>query len=215
MKKLFAATTLLIFCLLPAVYAFTDTPSANDIIKKVQQKIEKVPLIEATYVQRFHWSLADAHEEYGGKIYLGEKDAFRIETPQQLIVSDGKSVWTYSEANQQVIIDRLDPDQGNYLPRHLFISYKKDYDVTVEGEETVDGKACYHLIMTSKSQDVFIRKIDVWIDKSDWLTRRLSYLDVNENTTDYAIQEIVLKKQRKPGLFVYKGVDGVEVVDLR
>lgn len=215
MKKIYAITSLSILCLLPAVYAFTDTPSANDIIKKVQEKIDKVPLIEALYVQRFHWSLAGAEEEYSGKIYLGENDAFRIETPQQLIVSDGKSVWTHSDVNQQVIIDRLDPDQGNYLPRHLFISYKKDYAVSVAGEEAVDGRPCYHLTMTSKSRDVFIQKIDVWIDKSEWLTRRLSYLDVNENITDYTIKEILLKTGRKPDLFQYKEQAGVEVVDLR
>jgi chaperone LolA len=190
-------------------------PSAKEIIRRVQQKIERIGLIEAEFVQTFYWSLAAAEEEFHGKIYIGKNDEFRIETPEQVIVSDGESVWTWSMTNRQVIIDYMDQSQESFLPRHLFANYSKDYKVTLNGTERLGEWNCYHLILESKSPDVFLQKIEVWIDPTEWLTRKLTYLDANENLTAFEIKKIQLKAKADGSLFNFVPDDSVEVVDLR
>ena len=190
-------------------------PSAKEIIRNVQKKIEKVSLIEAEFIQTFYWSIAEEEEQYDGKVYIGKGDEFRIEIPDQIIVSDGESVWTWSMANQQVIIDYMDQSQESYLPKHMFANYSKEYNVSLKGLVKLDEWECYHLVFISKNPDVFIRKIDVWIDANEWLTRRLVYLDANDNMTTYEIKKIELKANSDPALFRFVPDKSTEVVDLR
>lgn len=207
---------LLPICLLPGtLLAFDKNPTAKQIINNVQKKLENIKLIEADFNQTFYWSLAEEEEQYKGKIYIGENDEFRIETPHQLIVSDGTSVWTLSQAEKQVIIDYLDPTEGNYLPKHLFVNYHKDYELEMIGAENISVWECYHVVLKSKTSDVFIQKIDIWIDKKEWLTRKLVYFDANENTTTYNINEIKLATTPNKKLFLYTQDESIEVVDLR
>jgi chaperone LolA len=216
MKNLTTKLLILLLSIFPQISRAADKdPSAEQIIKNVQKKLENVQIIEAEFLQTFYWSLAEEEEQNSGKIYIGKKDAFRIETSHQLIVSDGKSVWTLSTLEKQVIIDYLDPTEGNYLPHQLFVNYHKDYDVELIGVEIFENKQCYHITLTSQTQDVFIQKLDVWVDKKEWLTRKLTYLDANENITTYIINKITLLTKSNNDLFRFTPDDSFEVVDLR
>jgi len=216
MKNITLQLLLLLLIIFPQISHATDKDlSAEQIIKNVQKKLEDVQVIEAEFSQTFYWSLAEEEEQNSGKIYIGKKDAFRIETPHQLIVSDGKSVWTLSTIEKQVIIDYLDPNEGSYLPHHLFVNYHKDYDVELIGLEVFESRQCYHITLKSQSPDVFIQKLDVWVDKKEWLTRKLTYFDANENSTTYIINKITLLTNSNNDLFHYIPDDSIEVVDLR
>ena len=207
---------LLPICVLPVISLAQDkNTTAKQLISNVQKKLENIKLIEAEFIQTFYWSLAEEKEENLGKIYIGKNDEFRIETPHQLVVSDGKSVWTVSLVEKQVIIDFLDPTESNYLPQHLFANYHKDFDIELAGMENVDQWQCYHIVMKSRTPDIFIQKIDIWIDKIEWLTRKLSYFDANENTTSYIIKKIRLLDTSNNTLFRYMPGDSSEVIDLR
>ncbi len=189
--------------------------SASDIIKKVRKKIDKVTLISAEFVQTFEWAIAGESRENTGKIYIGRKDAFRIQTPEQVIISDGKTVWTIDNVNRQVIIDNLDNSEDALLPRQLFVRYEKDYRVSLAGIEKVQKHDCYHLILMPKNEDVYIQKLEVWINRKTWLTQKVSYLDANDNVTTYLIQNIQLLNQSQKDLFRYTEQPDFEVIDMR
>jgi len=190
-------------------------PTADEIIRNVQKKFDKVPLVFAEFIQTFHWSVAEQTQEFKGQIYIGKNNDFRIQTPEQLIISDGKSVWTADKVNQQVIIDYLDNSQDVFLPRQLFARYKKEYKTSLAGVEKIQEKECYHLVLIPKNKDEFIQKLEVWIDKDEWITKKISYLDANDNVTSYLIKDLQLLKKSDPKLFEYKPEPGLEVIDMR
>ena len=208
---------LMILSLLLAVFisGFAKEPTPDEIIRNVQKKLQNVEMISAEFVQTFFWSVADETQEYNGQIYIGKNDEFRIVTPEQLIVSDGTSVWTEDKINRQVIIDNLDKDKDEFLPRQLFIRYKKKYEIALESIELVQKKSCYHLVLIPKNRDVFIQKLEIWVDKIEWLTRKISYLDVNANVTTYLIQNIQLSAQTDQKLFRLVPDPNFEVIDMR
>jgi len=195
--------------------ALAKEPGAEEIIKKVQQRLQSAKLVEAQFVQVFQWSVAGERQEFQGKIWLGPHDAFRIESADQLIVSDGKDVWTYDKVNKQVIIDHLNPDQENYLPRQLSLRFARTYKANLLGKEDLSGRKVYHMQLQSKNPDVFIRRFDLWVDPSSWIVRKLSYLDANENVTTYVIRSIRFLQKSDGSLFQFSVPKGVEVVDLR
>lgn len=52
--------------------------------------------------------------------------------------------------------------------------YKRDYRITLVGEETISGHACYHLALQPlRTRDRDLRLRDVWVDEATYATERL------------------------------------------
>ncbi len=215
MKRSFIIIIVVFLCFGVSWDLWAKDPTVDEIINKVQARLNNAELITIEFTQTFYWSMTDETQRYSGQIFIGKGDAFRIETLEQLLVSDGKSVWTLDKANQQVIIDRLDKSQEDYLPRQLFFHFQRDYHAQLEGTQDIGGKSCYHLLLQPKNEDVYVKKLDAWIDKGEWLTRQVSYLDVNDNTTTYLIKSYQFASKSDPALFQYAVPPGIEVIDLR
>lgn len=206
---------LIFFLFLLPAEPFAKDPTAEEIIKKVQKKVENVPLIYAEFDQTFEWSIASETQKYEGKIYIGKKENFRIQTPEQLIISNGKSVWTKDQINKQVIIDHLDKSEDAFLPSQMFVRFHNDYKTTVVNSEIVLDKECFHLLLSPKNKDVYIQRLEVWVDKDSWLTKKVTYLDANDNVTTYLIKNLELRNKSDETLFLYVPETGVEVIDMR
>ena len=74
MKKFTAKLLILLLYIFPQnLPAIDKDPSAEQIIKNVQKKLEDVQVIEADFLQTFYWSLAEEEEQNSGKIYIGKK----------------------------------------------------------------------------------------------------------------------------------------------
>jgi len=215
MNRIFRIGLMLLLLFVVNQNILAKDPTAEEIMSKVQAKLNNVELVTVDFVQTFHWSMTDETQEYTGQIFIGKGDAFRIETLEQLLVCDGKSVWTLDKANKQVIIDRLDKSQEDYLPRQLFFHYQHDYRAQLLGVQEIQGQICYHLLLEPKSEDVYVKKLDAWIDKNEWLTRQVSYLDANDNTTTYLVKNYQFTGKFDTKFFQYTAAPEIEIIDLR
>ncbi|HDI51829.1 MAG TPA: outer membrane lipoprotein carrier protein LolA [Bacteroidetes bacterium] len=193
----------------------TENSKAKEIIRKVQQKFTKAQTLEAEFTQTFHWTMVDEVQTFNGKLLIGPGDKFRIETQEQFIICDGKTVWTYDIPNNQVIIDDLQKTESTLLPKKLLVKYSKEFSAKLLGKETIGGFLCYHLQLLPHTEDNYIQKMDVWIDGKQWITRRLSYVDVNQNVTTYEIKNMILGKKLSNDLFQFQFPPQVEVIDMR
>ncbi len=58
-------------------------------------------------------------------------------------------------------------------------NYYRDYDGTVTGEETIDGKACFKLDLKAKAKNVTYDGIRYWISKDNHLGVKAEFLTVS------------------------------------
>ncbi|MBN2012338.1 outer membrane lipoprotein chaperone LolA [candidate division KSB1 bacterium] len=188
---------------------------ADEVIKRAKKKYEESTSLAAAFTQQFKWKLAGESQEIQGKIWLKDGDKFKIETADQTIVSDGKTIWTYSRANNQVIIDNLKNNADNMLPNDIFVKYAEDYRPSQLSEETVLGNDCYAILLLPKTQNAFIREMKVWVDKKDWITRKIQHTDINENMTSYTLSEIEIDPALPDNLFRFPKQQGVQEIDMR
>ncbi|MBN1350859.1 outer membrane lipoprotein carrier protein LolA [candidate division KSB1 bacterium] len=189
--------------------------SAKDIVNKVKKSYNKQNNIAVEFKQIFEWKLAGKTRETTGKLFIKDKNKYRIEMPQQTIVTDGKTLWQYSMANQQVLIDVIQEKDENQLPSKMLFRYSEDYNVKLIGSEVFNGLPCYVLQLTSKTGDNFIQEMKTWIDKASWLTRKIENQDINGNLNTYIIQAITTNIKLQESLFTFKTPEGVQEVDLR
>ena len=148
-------------------------------------------------------------------LYLKSGDKYRIETENDVIVTDGRTVWTYSKANEQVIIDHLQSSDENPLPKDLLFKYSEEYNPHFVAEEKLDGKKAFKLNLVPKDEEAFVKSIQIWVDANSWLTVKVQQVDINDNVNTYFLRNAQQNVELEESLFNFQIPPETEVVDLR
>ena len=210
----FLLSILLSQCFTPPVVN-ANSKSAKEIVKRVQKKYKELRSLKADFEQEFIWQLAGETQTVKGLLYLSAGNHYRIETDTQTIVTNGTTVWIYSEPDNQVIIDSMDESGENPLPKDLLFQYSEEYKPELAGEEKFNGEKTYVLNLLPKDEDAFITSMKIWVDASSWLTIKVEQVDINENVNTYIIGNIKENLQLEDSLFNFEIPEDCEVVDLR
>ncbi len=190
--------------------------SASDIIKNVQETYEDIKYLTAEFVQIEEFGLTGAKNEVKGKIYVKGGDKYRLVTEDQVVVTNGETVWTYSVFSGQVLIDRVKENSGSLLPRDLLFKYPKTHYATLLGKVEWNGKTYYNLKLDPR-EDVhgFVKSMKLWVEPDDWFIDKIEYTDFNDNISVFEIRKSDTKTPLKDDFFNFEIKEGMEVVDLR
>lgn len=185
------------------------------VVEQVLKKYEAAKSFQADFEQTYYWVLPDTKSEQYGTIWLEGKTKFKIQTENQLIVSDGKTVWTYSKTTNQVLIDEVQKADDITLPGDIMLTFLDKYDPIYIGEELINGIKCHRLELTSKTDDQFIQKIVLWISIRDLIVKKIQQIDLNKNKNTYVLKSIKFDVLFPKDFFHYVPPDSVEVIDMR
>lgn len=214
MKKRTHVVLFLISVLFP-IQAHPARTDADEIVRKLRKKYESIKTLQVQFVQTIYWSLADEEQAVSGTLYLAAGNKYRVETDNQIIVTNGKIVWTYSRDRNQVIISALENSKENPLPRDLMLKYTRESRYTLVGQTRINGRDCYELVFIPKKEDEFLVRTRVWVDKKTWLAVKIEQEDINENITRYELKDFKINLPLSPDLFEFTVQKDMEVVDLR
>jgi outer membrane lipoprotein-sorting protein len=190
--------------------------SADEILKKVEQAYLSIDRMCADYEQTFIWTLADETNTFDGRICTAGGTKFRIENQDQIIVTNGTTLWTLNKRNQQVMIDTADKsDKEPPFLRSFVEKYRRDYNAAYAGEEMLNGEKHDKLILTAKTEDQFETEIRLWVRRDDHLVTKIVQVDINENINQYLMQNINTAVDLPAFYFVLEIPEGYQVVDLR
>ncbi len=196
--------------------SFAQDAKAVEIINKVKAKYDAITSFQAEFELTSYWKLANNVQGQKGRIWLKDKDKFRIETSDQIIVSDGKTVWTHSLYNNQVIIDKIENSANEIrLPKDIFLKYAENYVPRFIANETIDQQECAVLELKAKSDDIFIKFMKIWVNTKISVPIKIEQVDINDNTNTYRLLNVDLNKPLANNLFSYSIPDSVEIIDMR
>lgn len=203
-----------VFLLMTAIQA--NAADVNKIIKKVQKTYDKMDNLSATFKQVETFKITGSQTETSGKIFIKNGVKYRFKSEDQVIVTDGKTIWTYNEMSKQLLIDNVRENSGALLPRDLLFKYPKKYYSTLLGEEKSGKKDIYKIRLDPK-EDVhgYIKSVKLWIDKDNWHILMIETTDLNGNKSRFEITDIDTKSKLSDDLFTYQADDSVNVVDMR
>lgn len=188
----------------------------NDIIKKVQKKYDKMSNLSAEFHQIDIFKLTGSQNETVGKIFVKDGSRYRFESEDQVIVSDGQTVWTYNNISKQLIIDRVRENSGALLPRDLLFKYPKTHKATLLNEERWQGKKVYIIKLEPKENNQgFLRSIKLTILDKEWTIAAIETVDLNGNTSKFLVKNLDTKRDLPDRLFTYQPGPDTEIVDMR
>ena len=216
MKRISRWMSLTLLALLMAgSIAKAKTPSGKALIKDVQGAYKELDSFSCRFQLSFTWAMVEETDKQEGTILMAKGDKFRYETPNQVMVTDGTTLWRYSPANGQCIVENLKNVEDAALPRELLFDYPKKFDAGDVTEVNLDGRLTYQFPLHPKEGGLGIAEVTVWVDATDFITRKMQYLDDSGNQTLYSLNDIQLNPVIAEDRFVFDVPDGVKVFDLR
>ncbi len=150
-----------------------------------------------------------------GTLTLMKGNKFRVEVDGQTVVSDGATVWTYTEKNNQLLVDTYVDDALVITPDKVLTVLPSQYNTEVVGAEKVGALQTSVLKLTAKDKNASIKEMKVWVDDIESLMRKVQVTDGGGNTLTYTIDAIKVNTAPAEKTFKFSAPKGAQTVDMR
>ena len=188
---------------------------AEKLMESVINKIASYHNFEANLSYTMVNTEMNIDEKKTGRIYVSG-DKYRIEMSGQIIISDGKTMWTYLEDSQEVMVSNMEDNDESISPTKILTSYNKDYDARFDKDATYKNSNL-KLIDLKPSKGKNFEKMSVLINKKKMMLENFSVYDQNGNVFTYHIIDLKPNVELPADTFTFdpKKYPDVEVVDMR
>ena len=222
MRRLFAGT---LVCLLAMVAVATaQTPPAqslDDVIRGLEGAYGRITDLKAEFNQNAFNKSLNQTIPAAGSVYLKKGGKLRWEysqpTPQE-IVSDGKTLWVYTPALNQVNVapapEALAGPAGSFLVglgklrEHFGVRF-------MNPAQPRDGDGNVVLDLTPKQPLPTLARLILSVDPRSWEVRKAVVYDQFENTVTMRFTKMALNSNLPDSLFTFTAPKGVATVPLR
>jgi outer membrane lipoprotein carrier protein len=188
---------------------------ARDVLEKVKRKYDTIQDARLKFSQRVTFERTNLEQSSKGTLFLKNGNRYRLELGEQTIVTNGAIVWSYSQATNQVIIDKFKMDERLLTPEKVLTGAPEDFIPSSLGKERIGDMDVIALKLVPRDDRSFLSLLKLWVDVSSWLIRRAEVVDANGKTTEYEIEDVKMNIGLDDDLFVYEIPPGADVVDLR
>ncbi len=189
--------------------------SAEEVLEKVRQKYASINDAELKFSQDVTFQLSDISQHATGTLFLKKENKYRVELGDRTIVTDGTTVWSYSVPNNQVLIDDFKKNDRALSPEKLLTAPPSDEKALLVGKERVGKYETIVVKLVPSGDDSFVLWMKLWVDKDDWMIRKVQIADIHGKETTYVVIDAKINVGLQDSRFVYHIPQGAEVVDLR
>lgn len=213
MKKLF-------FVVLSAFIAHVSFAQydahALETLEAMSKKYRAFTSFEANITSTMTNEVEGIKDEFKSKITV-KGDKFRLVTPEQEIINNGVTVWTYLPSAKEVNIDNYTESSEDINPSKIYEIYKKGFKYLYLADKTEGGVLCEEIDLVPEKKDAQFFKIKMIIGKKDKSIQSWTMFDKSGNKYKYTISKFTPNVAVADSFFTFdtKKYPGVEVIDLR
>lgn len=213
MKKPFLALLLMFFVKL--TFAQYDA-KALETLDAMSKKYKSIQAFEANISYTLTNDVEKINEEFKGRITV-KGDKYRLVLPEQEVINNGTTMWTYLPDAKEVNIDNYDPNSDEINPSKIYDIYKKNFKYLYLSDKTEGGVLCEEIDLVPEKKDAQYFKIKMFISKKDKSIQSWTMFDKSGNRYKYTISKFNPNSTVADAFFTFdpKKYPGVEVIDLR
>lgn len=183
-----------------------QTPEA--IARRLQQRYGALESLQASFVQ------TAGGQRLQGTLSVRD-DAFRLDLGDQVLVTDGGTLWSYSRDDAQVVVDRYEPARVGFSPGQLFTDYLDVFRVTAATKARISGVEHDVLTLRPRQSGSSVRDATLYVRTSDAIPTRVRVHDTNGGTLAFDLRDVRRNVALPASTFRFDAPRGTEVVDLR
>ncbi len=204
-----------IFMLLVLISGLCGAQTGKEIIKSLKKKYASIDDAVVKFEQTVKYGVSKFEQSFSGTFYFKKKNKYRIETEQQIVVTDGATSWLYSKVNNQVIIDKYREDKDTSSPEKFLLSISDEYIPVILRTEKSDDKKVYILKLTPRDENSSVESAKIWVVEDDLQIMKVEITDINGTITTYSVKSVKINSGVDDSIFKFSIPNGVKVVDLR
>jgi len=211
MKKI-----LLVFALLFGGIVFAQSSKkADQLLKDVVDKTASYENMKVEISYTMVNNEMDINEKKGGVIFIAG-DSYRIEMEGQIIISDGKTVWTYLVDSEEVLVSDVENNDENISPTKILTTYNSDYKAKFDPDNKYKNADLKAINLRPNDGKQF-EKMSILVNQKSLSLESFSIYDKNGNVFTYHIHKLTPNLDLPENTFTFNPADypDVEVVDMR
>ena len=191
--------------------------AAKGILDGVSKKFKTFKAVQAFFTLKVQDVKGKIQGTKKGTVYMkGSK--YRVTITGQEIFCDGKDVWTYDKAANEVTITQLDQSGSGITPQKLFTNfYDKDFLYKLNGEKKEGAKMVQEIELTPTDKTKNFHKVYLLVDKKTQTIYNTKILEKGGNQYSYTVNTMKGNAVLSDNMFFFekKKYPGVEEIDLR
>jgi chaperone LolA len=206
-------TAILSFMVLAA--GAQNDPAAKAILDKVSAKFKTLKTVQANYTLNVTNRSGKNAGKKSGLIYL-KNTKYHITEKSLELTSDGKKMWKYEPAANEVTISDVDNSNQGITPQRLFTNfYDKDFIYKLNGTKTINGKKTSEIELTPIDKRKNFFKVYVYVDQVQSMIISSRIFENSGNIYEYSISNMKTNIPLDDAMFVFNkakhpGVDEIQ-----
>lgn len=206
MARLLAIFILSVILTVPAAFAQSGTCPDIDTLRANYQGLGYISL---DFVQLIHSDVFKTVDTIPGSVSAGGEGRFRLSIPGRLLVSNGVLYWSYSEENQQALVDSVSKI-GSWDPLTLLYDPEKVYECR---NEKIAGDTI-EFAMAAVDSATVPTAFTLFVRQETFVPEKLIYFDENDSRIVVLIRHFARLSHLPDSLFEFHPAPGVEVIDM-
>jgi outer membrane lipoprotein-sorting protein len=191
-------------------------PKALETLDAMSKKYKTIPSFEANISYTLTNDVERISEEFKGKITV-KGNKYRLALPEQEVINNGATIWTYLPEAKEVNIDNYDPNSEDVNPSKMHEIYKKGFKYLYLQDKQENGVMCEEIDLVPEKKDAQYFKVKMFINKKDKTIQSFTLFDKGGNRYKYTITKFTPNVKVEDTFFTFdaKKHPDVSVVDLR
>lgn len=190
-----------------AVVASAAEPDA--LIKAIEAKYKDVNAMQADFKQTTHNELF-GDEQHSGEVTLKRPSMMRWNfTHDKQFVTDGKTMWIYTRADNQVI--KYDDISVSASSADALLQSLDKLSELFEVEVEVSSELQHTLVLRPKEENSQLKKMRMRLSAS-YIVERVEITDAFDNVTDLEFTDVKLNPVVPDSVFKFTIPEGAEVI---
>lgn len=202
MKNLIQISIVVIFVFTYTSYSQND---ADKVMKDLQSKFDTIKDLSVEFTQS-----ANGKSKLAGMLFIKKENKLRINTKNLIIVSDGKTSWSYNKTGNKVIISSYDEnDPGVFSINELVYELPAQSDIELSNDNGLNV-----LKLTPNSYEYSFDNVKLWLGE-DNLINKVELNDAAMGKVEVKFSNYQLNQNLIDSDFSFTPPEGSRIIDIR
>lgn len=181
-----------------------------DTFDGIKQAYRKAACVKINFISIIESSVFETVDSVAGSAVIAGSGKYKVVLGQNKYVFDGIDLYSYSHDNNQVVIERLDPDDRFGAEVSFITRLDEIYKTSILRPDST-----YRLVKSTSGYDNVPDSLVVTIDRRKDAIRTIEYFDVNEEKNRIVFREQSLTGGCDSTVFVPEFPDSAERMRLK
>lgn len=202
MRNIFKIIITIIFAF--AFTAFSQN-NADKVVKELQSKFDKIKDLSVEFTQ-----LDNGKSKLAGMLFIKKENKLRINTKNLIIVSDGKTSWSYNKKENKVIISSYDENEPSVFSMRELV-----YDLPAESDIEISNDNGQRVLkLTPNSYEYNFNNVSIWLSE-DSLINKVILKDAAMGKVEVKFYNYNLNQNLIDSEFSFTPPEGSRIIDIR